>query len=211
MTATGAPTGLPQLLRRRRMLRRYDPVRPVPQEAVEALLQAGLGSPSAGFTQGISFLVVETEPDRADFWQASTGAHSAGGRWLEGMRTAPLLIMVWTSEVAYLDRYAAPDKGWTDRDPEHWSAPYWFVDAGMATMAILLSAVDRELGACFFGVPPERVNRVRKVFGVPSEQLSVGVISVGYPVKSQTEASGSPTRRARRPQTELVHRGRWQA
>ena len=44
-------------------------------------------------------------------------------RWLRGMRTAPVLILVWTSQEAYLDRYAEPDKGWTDRDLAHWPAP----------------------------------------------------------------------------------------
>ena len=83
------------------------------------------------------------------------------------MRTAPVLVTVWTSEEAYLDRYAEPDKGWTDRDPARWSAPYWFVDAGMASMAALLSAVDNDLGACFFGIPADRIAAVREAFGVP--------------------------------------------
>ena len=56
------------------------------------------------------------------------------------MRTAPVLVTVWTSERAYLDRYAEPDKGWTDRDKARWSAPYWWVDAGMAAMNVLLAA-----------------------------------------------------------------------
>ena len=78
------------------------------------------------------------------------------------MRAAPVVILVWTSQAAYLDRYAEPDKGWTDRDPGRWSAPYWFVDAGMASMAGLLAAVDAGLGACFFGVPADRVDAVRE-------------------------------------------------
>ena len=75
-------------------------------------------------------------------------------------------MLVWTSEQAYLDRYAEPDKGWTDRDPARWSAPYWWVDAGMASMPTLLTAVDSGLGACFFGIPdradPRRPSRVRR-------------------------------------------------
>lgn len=202
---------LEEVLRRRRMVRRYDPDRPVPSEVWEALLSAGLRSPSAGFTQGVSFLVVESASERRDFWQASSDAQGRGGRWLAGMQTAPLLIIVWTSQAAYLDRYAAPDKGWADRDPDRWTAPYWFVDAGMAAMAILLMTVDQELAACFFGIPPERIPRVREVFGVPAEQLAVGVISVGYPVPGKPGAQGSPARRPRRPQAQLVHRGRWHA
>src|SRR4249920_1838479 len=184
-----------RVLRKRRMIRSYDEARPVPPDALEAVLAAALGAPSAGFTQGISFLVLSSAAERETFWRATAEADSA---WLRGMRSAPTLVLVWTSEDTYLDRYAEPDKGWTDRDPARWSAPYWYVDAGMASMAALLSAVDQDLGACFFGVPPAQIPTVRAVFGVPDDQLSVGVISLGYPAPTE-RPSGSPTRRTRRP------------
>ena len=115
--------------------------------------------------------------------------------------------MVWTSQAAYLDRYAEPDKGWTDRDPERWSAPYWFVDGGMAALAMLLTATDAGLGACFFGIPSARIGAVRDAFDVPDDQLCVGAISLGYAAPGGLE--GSPARRPRRRPDELVHRGAW--
>ncbi len=129
------------------------------------------------------------------------------GRWLAMMRTAPALVLVWTSQAAYLDRYAQLDKGWTERDPERWSAPYWFVDGGMAALAMLLTATDVGLGACFFGVPAPRIAAVREAFGVPAEQLSVGVVSLGYAAAGA--APGSPGRRSRRGPEELIHHGSW--
>lgn len=187
------------------MVRAYDPGRAVPEAALTAVLEAALRAPSAGFTQGVSLLVVSEPDQRAAFWQlAGPGADSA---WLRGIRAAPVLIMMWTSERAYLDRYAEPDKGWSDRDPDRWSAPYWFVDAGMAAMAALLAAVDAGLGACFFGVPPDRQEQVRAGFGVPIEQLSVGVISLGYPAGPQPP--GSPARRRRLSPGERIHWGTW--
>ena len=84
-----------------------------------------------------------------------------------------------------------------------WPAPYWYVDAGMAGMAALLCAVDQGLGACFFGVPTAQIPAVRAVFGVPDDQLSVGVISLGYPAPTE-RPSGSPTRRTRRPTAALA-------
>src|SRR4029453_18004331 len=166
------------VLRRRRMIRSYQEGRQVPADALDAVLAAALRTPSAGFTQGVSPLVLSSPSERETFWQATAEADST---WLRGMRTAPVLVLVWTSKEAYLDRYAEPDKGWTDREPARWSAPYWFVDAGMASMAALLSAVDHHLGACFFGISVDRISAVREAFGVPASQLSVGVISVGYP------------------------------
>jgi nitroreductase len=193
-----------EIVRRRRMIRSYDAARPVPADALDAVLAAALRVPSAGFTQAISFLVLTSDSERETFWRLTADADSA---WLRGMRSAPVLVALWTNQEAYLDRYAEPDKGWTDRDPARWSAPYWFVDAGMASMAALLSAVDQHLGACFFGIPADRIAAVRDTFGVPPSQLSVGVISLGYPVS--TPISGSPTRRLRKAPAELVHRGAW--
>ena len=193
-----------EVLRRRRMIRSYDAARPVPADALDAVLAAALRVPSAGFTQAISFLVLTSDSERETFWRLTADADSA---WLRGMRSAPVLVALWTNQEAYLDRYAELDKGWTDRDPARWSAPYWFVDAGMASMAALLSAVDQHLGACFFGIPADRLAAVRDAFGVPPSQLSVGVISLGYPVSAAI--SGSPRRRPRKAPTELIHRGVW--
>nr|WP_198424002.1 nitroreductase family protein [Microlunatus antarcticus] len=193
------------------MVRRYDPDAPVAAEAVDAVVAAALRAPSAGFTQGVSLLVLASPGERERFWTATGGTPGeASNRWLDGMRTAPVLVLVLTSRQAYLDRYAEADKGWTDRDEDRWSAPYWFVDAGMAAMAMLLRAVDLGLGACFFGVPADRSDAVRAAFGVPVDLLDVGVVSLGHPVAQGDRGSrGSPSRRGRRPAEELVHRGRW--
>ena len=193
-----------EVLRRRRMIRAYAADRPVPQEMVEAVTRAALRVPSAGFTQAVSLLALTSAEQRATYWAVAAERETT---WLAGMRTAPVLILVWTSRTAYLNRYAEPDKGWTDRDPARWPAPYWYVDAGMAVLAMLLTATENELGACFFGVPAGRIEQVRDAFGVPEDQLSVGVVSLGHPVPAA--AIGSPTRRPRRPASELVHHERW--
>lgn len=197
---------LAEVLRRRRMVRAYAADRPVPVDLLERVTGAALRVPSAGFTQGVSLLRLTTAEQRATYWEAAAPARKSP--WLTGMRTAPVLVTVWTSRMAYLDRYAEPDKGWTDRNPGRWSAPYWFVDGGMAVLAMLLSATDAGLGACFFGIPTSRIDVVRAAFGVPADQLSVGVVSLGYSAAS-SGAAGSPAKRSRRPPGDLVHDGMW--
>jgi nitroreductase len=200
---------LAEALRRRRMTRRYDPDRPVAEDLLHRVVLSALRAPSAGHTQGVSLLVL-TGADRDRFWVATALEPGAPpSRWLSGMQTAPVLVTLWTSREAYLDRYAEADKGWSDRDPGRWSAPYWYVDAGMAAMAVLLAATDGGLGACFFGVPPARSDALREAFGVPPDQLSVGVVSLGHPSPDARPAGSA--RRPRRPPADVVHRGRWGA
>jgi nitroreductase len=195
-----------EVVRRRRMVRDYDPDRPVPPEVRERLLEHAIRAPSAGFSQGWAFLTLETADERARFWAATTDGSTPDG-WLTRMRRAPLLVVPLSNKDVYLERYAEPDKGWTDRDESRWPVRYWDVDAGMAALLMLLTAVDEGLGACFFGIPPERIAAFRTAFGVPGAYRPVGCVSVGY---AGADDRPSPSlRRGRRPVEEVVHRGRW--
>ena len=195
-----------EVLRRRRMVRAYRPD-PVPAEVRDLILTNALRAPSAGFSQGWGFLVLESPADRDAFWAVTTDRGEADS-WMRGMTGAPLLIVCFSHKDAYLDRYAAPDKGWTDRDEARWPVPYWDIDTGMAALLMLLTAVDQRLGACFFGVPPEHIAALKATFGVPESFHPIGVVSVGY----RAEDRPSPSlRRGRRPVEDVVHLGRWAA
>lgn len=194
------------VVRRRRMVRNYDPDRPVPAELRDRLLANALRAPSAGFTQGWAFLVLETAEDRDRFWSATTDDADADDAWLVAMRRAPLLIVPLSHRQAYLDRYAEGDKGWTDKDEARWTVPYWDIDTGFAALLMLLTAVDAELGACFFGVPPEWVDGFRAAFGVPAEYMPIGAVSVGYPAPDRRSRS---LRRGHRPAEDVIHHGSW--
>jgi nitroreductase len=187
------------------MVRNYDPDRPVPPAVVERLLDHAIRAPSAGFSQGWGFLVLAEPADRERFW-AATSDPGEDSRWLAGMRRAPLLIVAHSHKDAYLDRYAEPDKGWTDRDEGRWPVPYWHIDAGMAALMMLLTVVDEGLGACLFGIPPERTAAYRTAFGVPEGFAPVGAITVGYPAPDWRSPS---LKRGRRGVDTVVHRGHW--
>ena len=198
-----------EVVRRRRMVRTYDPDRPVPPAVVRRLLEHAIRAPSAGFSQGWAFLVLEQPEDRDRFWSVTggqAGGQDTGGRWLSGMRRAPLIIVPHSDKNAYLDRYAEPDKGWTDRDEARWPVPYWHIDTGMAALLMLLTAVDEGLGACFFGIPPELTGGYREAFGVPDRLDPIGAVTVGYPVDDWRSPS---LRRGRRAVDQVVRRGRW--
>jgi nitroreductase len=198
-----------EVLRRRRMVRTYDPDRPVPPEIVDKLIRHALRAPSAGFSQGWGFLVLREQADRDLYWSVTAeGDDPAAGSWLDRMRTAPLIIVALSNKSVYLDRYAQSDKGWTDRDEKRWPVPYWDIDTGFAALLIHLTAVNEELASLFFGVPAERVGAFRDAFGVPEEFTPVGVLTVGYPAADKRSPS---LRRGHRPVDEVVHHGRWAA
>jgi nitroreductase len=198
-----------EVVRRRRMVRRYSS-QPVERASVDRLLRNALRAPSAGFSQGWAFLVLDQRAEVDLFWEAATPQGSAAepDSWLRGMRAAPVVIVPFSSEAAYLDRYAESDKGWTDRDEARWPVPYWHVDAGMASLLMLLTAVDERLGACFFGIPGERIPALRTAFDVPADHTPVGAITVGYADEAR-QVGGSAAKRKRRAAEDVIHRGHW--
>jgi nitroreductase len=194
-----------EVVRRRRMVRAYED-RPLPAELRDRILANAVHAPSAGFSQGWAFLVLEAAADRDRFWTLLADPAEPPDSWLAGMNRAPLLIVALSNKDAYLDRYAESDKGWTDRDEAHLSAPYWDIDTGFAALLMLLTAVDADLGACFFGIPPSGIDPFRTEFGVPGNYSPIGVISVGYRAPDRRSPS---LKRGRRPVEDVTHFGHW--
>ncbi len=172
---------------------------PVPEAALARILGNAVRGPSAGFSQGQAFLVLAGAADRDKFWAV------AGAAVASSARTAPLVIVPMSCKRVYLDRYARPDKGWTDRDEARWPVPFWHIDTGMAALLILQTAVDEGLGAVYFGIMPEAVIPFRSAFGVPDDQEPIGAIAIGY----DAETAKRDLRSRRRNLDDLVHYGRW--
>ena len=162
-----------EVVRRRRMVRTFTG-EPVPQESLDRILGNAVRGPSAGFSQGQSFLVLTERTTCEKFWAV------AGEAIADSAQTAPLVIVPMSCKRVYLERYAQPDKGWTDRDEARWPVPFWHIDTGMAALLILQTVVDEGLGAVYFGIVPEAVAPFRAAFGVPDDQEPIGAIAIGY-------------------------------
>ncbi len=195
---------LGEAIRRRRMVRNFDD-QAVPPEALERILDHARRAPSAGFTQGFAFLVLEGADQVGRFWACTFPAERRNEfRW-QGLFRAPVVILPCASKEAYLDRYAEPDKGWADRDEARWPVPYWDIDCGMATMAILLTAVDEGLGALFFGIF-NGLDALRAEFGIPADFHPIGAVAIGWPAPDEPSPS---LQRGKRPPEEVIRRGHW--
>ena len=187
-----------EVVRRRRMVRTFTG-EPVSAESLDRILGNAVRGPSAGFSQGQSFLVLTEPGDREKFWAI------AGAAIAESAQTAPLVIVPMSCKRVYLERYAQPDKGWTDMDEARWPVPFWHIDTGMAGLLILQTAVDEGLGAVYFGIVPEAVAPFRAAFGVPDDQEPIGAIAIGH----DAEAEKRDLRSRRRDLADVMHYGRW--
>jgi nitroreductase len=196
------------VLSRRRMVRHYDE-RPVDPAVIDRVIGAGLRAPSAGFSQGYAILLLTEPADRTRFW-AVTETEQETASWpaetRAGVMRAPVIAVTLSCKRAYLDRYALPDKGWTDRDESRWPVPYWHVDTGMVALLMLLQAVDDGLGALFMGMAPAVVPAFRAEFAVPDDHAVVGVVCFGH---EAGEAPRRDLRSRRRDAADVIHRGRW--
>lgn len=192
------------MARRRKMIRTFLDW-PVDEEVLQRILAKAQRAPSAGYTQGVEFLVLSGGAETVRFWEAVSTEPDWPG---QGLRDAPVLIVPVGGKRAYLQRYAEDDKGWSDQAESRWPVPYWLVDAAFASMLILLSAVDEGLGALFFGLERAGYERLYEAFGIPSEWESLGVIALGHPAPADSVRSSAHTR-SRKRLADLVHRGRW--
>ena len=192
------------MMRRRRMVRHFDP-RPLPPEVLDRILHSATRAPSAGFSQGLDLLVLEGPEAVQGFWRAT-----ADPRFDKPYSTAepPVIVLVLSNKQAYLDRYGAPDKAGLGMDTEAgWPVPYWDMDAAMAVMLMLLTAVDEGVGAWWFGVFHGAAALLRDL-GVPEGRRLVGAVALGRPA-ADDRPTGSAVTRHRRRMDEVVHRGRW--
>ncbi|WP_086661140.1 nitroreductase family protein [Lentzea kentuckyensis] len=190
------------VVRRRRMVRKFTS-EPVSDESIQRIMRNAVRGPSAGFSQGQGFLVLQGEQlkrlaEKFEWW--------AG----EETKKAPVVVIPFSAKEVYLDRYAQADKGWTDRSEDHWPVPYWDIDTGMAALLILQTAVDEGLGAVFFGTSKEEWPALRAEFGVPDKYVPIGMIAIGHPAEDGISEGASPRTRKRLRFDEMVHWGQWQ-
>ena len=186
------------------MVRHYTD-QPIAPETVELILANALRAPSAGFSQGWAFLALTEAADRARFWPfVPTRVENT-----PTMQLAPLVVVPLAHKMTYLERYAEADKGWEDRAESHWPAPYWYIDTGMESLLMLLTAVDEGLGACFFGIMPENLQGFKDEFGIPDEFAPLGGITIGYRAPDEPEPNRERIAARRKGTRDVIHRGHW--
>jgi nitroreductase len=195
-----------ETVRHRRMIRRFDQ-RPVPSEIVDRILDLARRSPTAGFSQGVDFLVLDAAESIDAFWRLTANPEFPPDA--DEIEHGPAVIVLPIADHRpYLARYSESDKAdFGLQDASAWPVKFWDVDASMAAMTALLAAVDADLGGWFFGMSHGEADLLAHL-GVPDGIRPIGVIGLGYRAADETRI-GSATTRRRRPFDEQIHRNRW--
>ena len=194
------------VMRKRRSVRRFNGERPDP-EVVDRVIDQARRAPTAGFSQGVDFLVLDDGLALDEFWELVEDPEFPSEEEDRATRP-PVLVLVWSDPMRYIARYSAADKIDFGMDKvEAWPVQFWDIDAAMASMQLQLAAVNQGIDTWFFGIPYGE-EAVREKFGVPEDRKQVGVIALGYRHDGEQPAS-SVVKRRRRPLEEQLHRNGW--
>ena len=197
-----------EAVRKRHMVRSFTD-EPVAPDVVERIVDAARRGPSAGYSQGVEFIVI-TDPATRDTIAAPGDVVFKKSGHKNFVRQAPVHIVICTSPEIYKSRYREADKMRVRSrlgDEQLWQVPYWHTDAGAALMLILLAAVAEGIAAAFVGMMPEDLSAK---LGIPEEYIPVGVALLGHEAPdARTYGDISATKRPRRALSDVVHRERW--
>jgi len=196
------------LVRSRRMVRSFTQ-EPVAPEVVRRIMDTARRGPSAGYSQGVEFVVVTDSATRAAIARPGQAILEASGHH-NFVAQAPVQVVICVSPEVYRSRYHEPDKMSARAaidDDQLWKVPFWYQDAGAALMLLLLAAVDEGIGAAFVG---SDAGLLRELLGIPEEYIPVGVALLGHEApdaRSFGDVAAKPRRR--RAFESVVHSARW--
>ena len=184
-----------EVVQRRRSVRRYEE-RPIPDDVLRQLLEAGLWAPSGVNMQPWFFAVIRSPEqmqrlaavmDRVSDlleprWRAQFAKHPAvageTAQFVRNMGGAPVCILVFQFKADYTDGSEAIS-----------------LSIGAAIENILLSAVDHGLAGCWLTAPVEAKvgEELRQAFA-PEHGRLVSLLTLGYPAQ---EPSAPPRKECR--------------
>jgi nitroreductase len=153
--------------------------RPVSDEDLDRILEAGRRSPSSRNRQPWDFVVVTDRGQLAELSKVWRG----GGHVAESAATIALITPV------------------TDDARERETAKY---DLGQATMAMMIAAADLGIGTGHSAVGDQDL--AREILGLPEDRYAAYLMDIGYPADRPLKPIRRPDRR---PFDEVVHRGGW--
>jgi nitroreductase len=145
-------------IKARRSIRAYQD-RPVEEEKLRAVLEAGRLAPSAGNFQDWKFIIVRDKEKRQRL--------SAAAKDQAFVAQAPVVIAACGTETEYIMTCG-----------QH----TYSIDVAISVDHMSLEAVNQGLGTCWIGAFHE--DQVKEILGVPDKIRVVVMLTLGYPAES---------------------------
>ncbi len=150
-----------EVIKKRRSIRKYKE-KPVEDEKLKLILEAGRLAPSARNRQAWRFIVIKDEKIKEKLYKVSKNQ--------KFLTEAPVVIAL----VGYPTDYVS-----SNGNVGH------LVDLGIAGEHMVLAATSLGLGTCW--VVAFNQEKVKEILGVPREGHVVALITVGYPDETPHE------------------------
>ena len=169
----------------RRSVRNFTD-RPISDEALQTILEAGMAGPVCVNARDWSFIVTR-DPD------VLAKMADGNGPPADPLRGAALGILV----LGDLERAFPP------------APDYWIIDGAIAAQNMILAAHDLGIGSVWLGTWPQmdRVDAQRKLFGLPDTVTPHSVIAFGYPGEEKDD--GRPPMEKGYFEPDRVHIDKW--
>jgi len=153
--------------------------RPIADEVLDQILEAGRRAPSSRNWQPWDFVVVS---DRAQLQELAT-VWKGAGHVADSAATIALVVQ--------------------DSDDQR-TREITRYDLGQATMVMMIAAADHGIGSGHSAVGDQP--KAREVLGLPEDRMVAYLLDLGYPADRPLKPIQRPDRRRF---DEVVHRGRW--
>lgn len=178
---------------------------------LKRILENSTHVPSAGYTQDFDFVVVKDQSTRRklaeaafqeEYNEAEVGSESVH----DFIASAPIIVVPCANKTSFEKMY-----GKATEDVAR--LPWWLIDAGFASFALLLSAFQEGLVASFIGSLDD--NKVIEILKLPNDGsiVPLAVIPMGYehPKAREYETKFRKTwqRRHRKKLEEFLHLEDW--
>jgi nitroreductase len=144
-----------EAIKQRRSIRKYRD-RPVEDEKLKRILEAGRLAPSAANRQEWRYIIVRDKETRQNLMKAAKGQPFVG--------EAPIVIAACAE---------------TDNHVMTCGQLCYPIDLAISIDHMTLKAVDEGLGTCWIGAFYE--DEVKKILGVPEDVHVVELLTLGYP------------------------------
>lgn len=155
-----------EAIRRRRSIRKYQN-KPVEEEKLNRVLEAGRLAPSAKNLQDWRFIVVRDPDTRRRL------AEAAKNQWF--IAEAPVVIAACGTETKYVMTCG-----------QH----TYTIDVSIAVAHMTLEATELGLGTCWIGAFYE--DRVKEILGIPDHIRVVTLLPMGYPAEEPAARPRKP-------------------